>query len=163
MKKGSSSVIKWGLLAILGLVLIFGHNAALNVVCKIVAIGLILVAAAGIYDWFKTKSRDRDAMTTLLGSAVVGLIGIWMLCNTQLFIKIINVVIGLVVAVPSAVYLYRTYKGDRNMTTMIICAVGIVLGLVICFNNAATTWVVVAAGVGLLDVAITGFLAENKK
>ena len=161
MKK--SNLIKWGLLALLGLMLIFGHNWALDVICKIVAIGLILVAGAGLLDWWKTKSKDKNALANLAGYAVIAIIGIWILCNTQSFINLINKIIGLVIAVPSAVYFYRTFKGDKNTVTMGICAVGIVLGLIIFFSNAATTWAVIASGIGLLYLAITGFLADRKK
>ena len=43
-----------------------------------------------------------------------------------------------------------------------IAAVAVILGLVIATNNAATTWVVVLEGVGLLYAAVMGILTELK-
>ena len=50
---------------------------------------------------------------------------------------------------------------DRSIPVIGMGAVACVLGLIIACNNAATTWMTVAEGIGLLYAAVTGFLAER--
>ena len=59
--------------------------------------------------------------------------------------------------------LIRGWKHDRSPVTIIGAVLGIILGLMIAFNNAATTWVTIAEGLGLLYTAITGYLGERQQ
>ena len=160
MKSAKKHTVHWLILAALGIFLIVGHNLALNIVTKIIAVALILTAAGGVAGWWKTKSRKMEDIASLIGSAVFCLIGIWILLNTNAFITLINVVLGLLIAISSGLGLYRAWKTGFKLP-MILSAVGVVLGLIIACNNAATTWMTVAEGIGLLYAAVTGFLAER--
>lgn len=157
VKKGN---LHWLILAALGLFLIFGHNLALNIVVKIIAAALILIGAAGIWGWRKAKSRRNEDIASLVGCGVYLLIGLWIFLNTGAFITLINVVLGLLIAVSSALSLYRAWKiGLRAQA--ILSALGVALGVIIACNNAATTWMTVAEGVGLLYAGMTAYLSSR--
>ena len=60
MKNAKKHTVHWLILAALGIFLIIGHNLALNIVTKIIAVALILTAAGGVAGWWKTKSRKTE-------------------------------------------------------------------------------------------------------
>jgi len=154
--------LHWAILALLGLILIFGHSLAQNIICKIIAVALILTAASGVYSWWKEKSKAPEALAALLGSALFCLFGLWILFNTDRFISLINIVLGAVVILISLLSLYRSWK--LGMTPqLILSAVGLVLGIVIACYNAATSVPVILQGIGLVYTAIVGFLSEKRK
>ncbi len=160
MKKNT---INWIILGALGLFLIFGHNAAVNIICKVVAIGLLLAAAYGVFAWWKTKSKAPDGLARLAGSLAFCALGLWILFKTDSFVKFINVVIGLAIIIAGAFSLYHAWKSGGSKVSLILPALAIALGIIIACWNAATTWFVVGEGFGLLYTAITGFLGERKK
>ena len=65
-KKNIPSLIVMGLL---GLVLVVWPGATMTIVCRLAAIALLLVAAAGIYTWLKDKSTKPADLARLVGSA----------------------------------------------------------------------------------------------
>ena len=161
--KRNGNTLYWIVLAALGVFLIFGHNAALDIVCKVVAGALVLAAAAGIYDWWKTKSKSPDAIAKLLGSLIFCAIGLWTFFKTDSFVKLLNVVIGAVMIVSGALALYRGWKYGASRASMILSALAVLLGLFIACSNAATTGFVIAEGVALVYTAVPGLLAERAK
>ena len=160
MKKEKSSVLHWLVLAVLGLALIIGHNLAQDIIGKILAVGLILTAASGIYGWWKEKSKAPEALTGLLGNIVIFLIGLWILLNTQRFISLINVVIGAVIILVGLKNLYVGYKLGLKVN-MILAALAVILGVIVVFYNAATSLPVICQGVGLIYTAIVGYLGDR--
>lgn len=161
MKSAQKHTLHWLILAALGVFLIFGHNLALNIVVKIIGAALILAAAAGIIGWWKTRPHRKEDLAALTGNAVICLLGLWILLKTGTFITLINVVLGGIIILFSAVSLYRDWKIGRAKLPMILSGIGIVLGLIIACNNAATTWMTVSEGIGLIYTAVTGFMAER--
>lgn len=161
MKSAKKHTLHWLVLAALGVFLIIGHNLALNIVVKIIAAALIVIAAVGLYGWFKANSHDTKDIAGLLGMGVFFLVGVWILLNTDSFITLINVVLGLLIAVFSAFSLYHAWKLGLKVQA-VLAGIGVALGLIIACNNAATTWMTVAEGVGLLYAAVTGYLSERK-
>ncbi|MBQ9196290.1 MAG: hypothetical protein IJ157_03515 [Clostridia bacterium] len=162
MKKAKSGILHWLILAALGLALIIGHNLAQDIIGKILAVGLILSAASGIIGWCKTKSKSPDAMASLLGNILICLVGLWILFNTQRFISLINVVIGVVIILIGAQNLYRGYKLGLKLH-MILAVVAIILGIIVVFYNAATSLPVICQGVGLIYTAVVGYLGDRNK
>ena len=162
MKKQKSSILHWLVLAALGLALIIGHRLAQDIIGKILAIGLVLTAASGIYAWWKEKSKSPEALASLLGNGIICLLGLWILFNTQRFISLINVVIGAVIIFIGAQNLYRSYKLGLK-PHMALAALAIVLGLVVVFYNAATSLPVICQGIGLIYTAAVGYLGDRSR
>ena len=160
MYENDKSWLPWLVLALLGLFLIFGHNAALQIICKIIGVGLILLAVPGIINWWKEKSQAPEAIASLLANAVFCLLGLWILFSTQSFINLINIVLGLIIIVISLAMLYSAWK-LRHTSAIVMSAIGIVIGIIVACCNAATTLFAVAAGAGLIYTAITGYLSQK--
>ena len=160
MKKQKSSILRWLILAALGLALIIGHNLAQDIIGKILAAGLVLSALSGIIAWWKEKSKSPDALASLLGNILICLVGLWIFFNTQRFISIINVVIGVVIILIGAQNLYRGYKFGARLH-MILAAIAILLGIIVVFYNAATSLPVICQGIGLIYTAAVGYLGDR--
>lgn len=161
-KTSKSNLWHWLILAALGLALIIGNNLAQDIIGKILAVGLILTAGSGIYGWWKEKSKAPEAITSLLGNAVICLIGLWILLNTQRFISLINVVIGVVIIIIGIQNLYRGYKLGLKLH-MILAGLAIVLGIIVAFYKAATSLPVICQGIGLIYTAVVGYLGERNE
>ena len=159
-KKNIPSLLIMGLL---GLFLIFWPNASLNIAGKLAGIALMLVAAAGIYTWLKDKSKKPADLARLIGSAAAAIIGLWILFNTQAFEKFIPVVLGIAMIVFGATELYKAFKGGKNVVSMVLAGIAVVLGLVVACNPfASIKLTVICAGVALVYTAVTGVMSEMK-
>lgn len=162
MKNGKQRFIPWLVLAAIGVFLIIGHNLALDIMAKVLAVGLIVTALSGVFAWWKNKSKKSDAIAKLIGSVVLCVVGIWILANSHTFITVINVVLGAIMIISGVLNLYHGWKAGKDTVTMVLSVIGIVLGVIIALNNAATTWMTVAEGIGLIYSAVTGFISERK-
>ena len=161
MKSNKQKIIPWLILAALGIFLIIGHGLALDIMGKVLAVGLIVTAAVGVITFFRSKEKKSQDIAKFIGFAVLCVLGIWILLNTPTFITVINVVLGAIMILSGVLNLYHGWK-SKDKVTMILSLIGIVLGLIVALNNAATTWMTVAEGIGLIYSAITGFISEHK-
>ena len=160
-KTGAGSrLLYWIILGILGLIIIIGQQFIKEVLLRIIGIGLIAATALGVYSWWREGDRSPQRIALLIGLVAVFALGWWITINPALFDKVINVVIGLIVIIMGVQWLARGWKMDRSIPVIGMGAVACVLGLIIACNNAATTWVVVLEGVGLLYTAIIGIINE---
>ena len=162
-KTGSGSkLLYWVILGIVGVIIIIGQQFIKEVLFRIIGIGLIAATALGIYAWVKDRDRSPGAFAQLIGLIAVFALGLWITVNPTRFDTLINVAIGFVLIVIGVLWFIRAWKSDRSILNIAIAAVAVILGLVIATNNAATTWVVVLEGVGLLYAAVMGILTELK-
>ena len=122
----------------------------------------IIAAVSGILGWWKEKSRSKDAIISLLGSLALLGIGLWIITNPIAFDTFLNVIIGLVLIITGVIWLVRGWKQNKDMIMIVMGAIALILGLIIACSNAATSWVIVAEGIGLIYTAITGFIGEKK-
>lgn len=151
--------IYWIMLGVLGIFLIIAHNFALEIVCKVIGIGMIVSAAYGLADYYKY----RDNSKRLAGSIICLLAGIWIFGSTGQFITFINVFLGLILIISGAAGFYSKWTmGIRNATLIFSC-ITILFGIVIACNNAATSWVTIGAGIGLVYSAVTGYLGSRRE
>ncbi len=149
--------IFWIIMGALGIFLIIAHNAALGIVCKVIGVVMVLSGILGVIGYFREKNRPG-----LLGSVVTALIGLWIYGNTGQFITMINVLLGVILIVSGGVSLYNKWKwGIRDFSLALPC-IGIIIGIVIATSNAATSWITIAAGVGLLYSAVIGYTAGKR-
>lgn len=163
MKKANkANLITWLVLGILGLMLIVGKRVIKDALYIVMAVGLIIAAVSGILGWWKEKSRSKDAIINLLGSLALLGIGLWIITNPIAFDTFLNVIIGLVLIITGVIWLVRGLKQNKDMIMIVMGAIALILGLIIACSNAATSWVIVAEGIGLIYTAITGFIGEKK-
>ena len=163
MKNSKGNLLIWLVISLLGFFLIFGHNLAQDLICKVIAIGLLIAAVAGIALWWKDRESRKRNIAKLLGSVAFIVLGVWILSDTAAFLTFFNVAIGFVMIVSGAISVYQGWKEGKDKLAIIFGAAGIVLGLVIACNNAATTWVVILEGIGLVYTGVTGLLSERRR
>ena len=163
MKKANkANLITWLVLGILGLMLIVGKKVIKDALYIVMAVGLIIAAVSGILGWWKEKSCSKDAIISLLGSLALLGIGLWIITNPTAFDTFLNVIIGLVLMITGVMWLVRGWKANKDIIMIVMGAIALILGLIIACSNAATSWVIVAEGIGLIYTAITGFIGEKK-
>ena len=163
MKKANkANLITWLVLGILGFMLIVGKKVIKDALYIVMAVGLIIAAVSGILGWWKEKSRSKDAIISLLGSLALLGIGLWIITNPTAFDTFLNVIIGLVLMITGVIWLVRGWKANKDIIMIVMGAIALILGLIIACSNAATSWVIVAEGIGLIYTAITGFIGEKK-
>lgn len=151
----------WLIIGLLGVALIVGQRMFRHMVYMVIGVGMIVSALLGVVGWLTEDRQRAGGITRLLASAAVGLIGIWILSNPFRFERLLNVVIGLVPIVAGCMWFARGRQtGDK--LTMCIAVVAVILGLVLATSRAATTWMVLTAGFGLLFTAIMGFINEKR-
>ena len=161
-KANKANLITWLVLGILGLMLIVGKKVIKDALYIVMAVGLIIAAVSGILGWWKEKSRSKDAIISLLGSLALLGIGLWIITNPTAFDTFLNVIIGLVLMITGVMWLVRGCKANKDIIMIVMGAIALILGLIIACSNAATSWVIVAEGIGLIYTAITGFIGEKK-
>ena len=165
MAKGSinkGSALSWLLLGVIGVLLIVGRNFIKDVFYIVLAVGLILSAAAGIFGWWKEKSKKPAEIARLLGSALLVIVGIWILTHPGTFDAIVNVLIGAVLILAGGSWFVRGWSAERDLFPMVLGGVGVALGIVVICSKAATGWPIVLEGAGLIYTAVAGFLSERR-
>ena len=161
-KANKANLITWLILGILGLMLIVGKKVIKDALYIIMAVGLIIAAVSGILGWWKEKRRSKDDIISLLGSFALLGIGLWIITNPTAFDTFLNVIIGLVLMITGVLWLVRGWRQSKDMIMIVMGAIALILGLIIACSNAATSWVIVAEGIGLIYTAITGFIGEKR-
>ena len=90
------------------------------------------------------------------------LLGLWITVNPMRFDRLVNVVIGLVPVVVGIQWFMRGWKPIRSYPILASAVLAVIVGLVIMCNSAATTWVIVLGGIGLVYTAVIGIVGEMK-
>ena len=161
MKANAKNMLPWIIMGALGIFLIIGNQIAQDIFGKIFGAALLVAGIAGVIGWWRSKDKSLDATLQLVGSVVLGGVGLWALTKTEGFITFLNVALGLIIIAVGALNILRGWRSGRNVPTIVLGVLGVVLGLVIACNNAATTWVTIAGGIGLLYTAVTGLLGQR--
>ena len=159
--KNAGNLSRWVILGILGIFLVFYRHFALNIIYIVFAIGLMLAAAAGVYGWWQARKAGKDDVIGLVSSAVMFVVGLWILRNPNSFDRIINMIIGVVLIVSGANWLNTNSHETGNKLMSVLSIVAIIVGVIIATSHAATNWVATVCGFGLIYTAITGFIAEK--
>ena len=160
VNKGSA--LSWLILGVIGLLLILGRNIVKDVFYIVLAVGLILSAAAGVAGWWKTKSKKPSEIARLLGSVILIIVGIWILTHPSRFDAIVNILIGAVMILAGVSWLLRGRAAGRDMLTMCLSVVAVILGVIVICSRAATSWPIVLEGASLIYTAVAGFIADRR-
>ena len=156
------NIIHWLIIAALGVFLIMGRNVTVDIVTKVIAIGLILYAVSSVYSWWKEAHKTIGHHARMIGGVLFGLLGIWILFSAAKFLSFINVIVGGLIAVTSLSTLIKGFREESKLS-IALGGIGVVLGIVVVFTNGATTWLTVAEGIGLIYAAVTGIFSGRKE
>ncbi len=158
---GKGGKVSWLILGILGLLLIIGHNAFKDALYIVLGIGLIVAAAVGLYGWWKSR-KAGGSLTDGIISAVMLIVGIWIVSNPGRFDSLINRLIGIALIIVGALWIWQGIKPQKDTVTLILGVIAVLIGVFVATTHAATSFPVIAAGVAMIYAAVTGYITEKR-
>ena len=138
LKRIKADIIVSALICVaLGVVLLIWPAKTIDIFCKILAIGLIIMGVVDIVSYFMNKSIHPFAGALGL---IVFLVGIWVFIKPESVVSLIPIVIGVILCVHGIqdMKLAIETKGngyDKWWSMLIIAAISLVFG-VLCIVNA---------------------------
>ncbi len=150
------------LLGLLGIALIVFQTTAKHVVYAVIGIGLIAAALIGLIGWFQLGDRrNASHISQLLGSIVLGLMGLWILTHASGFDKLINWIIGIVLIVTGVQWLIRNRGPFRSKAVSVLAVISILIGVIVAIYQMGTSLPVIAQGISLIYSAAMGLIGER--
>ncbi len=147
----------------LGLFIAIGHNMALDIVCKVVGVLLLLSALGGLFHWWRNREDKSPAMYAhLFGTAVSAGLGIWCFFATHSFVTFLNVILGLGMILSSLSSLSMGVRGEKDFLSIILACISLVLGVFVLFTHAGTTLMTIMLGISLIFSGLTGLVATKR-
>ncbi len=138
MKKFRADMMLSALFSIvMGVILVAWPETTLDIICKAIAIILIVMGAAELVSYFWNKITY--SLSGILGLVVL-LIGIWIFVKPQSVLSLIPIVIGVILAVHGVQDLKVAFDTKRNGYTkwwsmLLMAIISLALGI-ICIVNA---------------------------
>lgn len=150
------------LLVILGLVLIIFRNAAPEIVLRILAVGLLVVGAAGIFQ----QVRDKEAKkTSRIGKGFVHalyiILGIAILVKTGFFAQFFKYVLGGIMIFFGVKDMVPAIKYRQGWLKLILSVLAIILGVCLLFVPAG--FLTLFSGLALIYSGVISIYNESKK
>ena len=161
-KTGGKKIPASALLVILGLVLIIFRNAAPETALRILAVGLIIVGAAGLFQAVRDKESKKSSR---FGKGFVHLIyiglGIAILVQTGFFTGFVKYVLGGITILFGLKDLIPAIKNKLGWLKIILSALAILLGVILIFVPMGS--LTLFAGLALIYCGIASFFSESRK
>ncbi|MBP5330541.1 MAG: DUF308 domain-containing protein [Lachnospiraceae bacterium] len=144
-----------------------------QMLARVLGVSLILFAVFGLGVFIFAKSRGITDFISLIGSAIVGIMGIIFTVNPDLLISVFNIVFGAIIIlvglanIHQAIFILRKVRKKWWISLLIaFLAVGLGVFIIInpfSFSNGLMIWI----GLGLIIEAVFGFFnlpgLRNKK
>lgn len=137
--KKREKVVTSLLMIIVGVLLIIWPNAALNVLCSIVGLALCIGGVVAVITYFVTRDKSFVLTMTMAVGVIVAFLGLWIFLNPSVLAALIPAIIGAfiiisgIINLSEAITIHRE-RGTGIVTTLIIAAITIVLGLIVFFR-----------------------------
>lgn len=121
----------------LGVVLLIWPDETIGMVCKVLAVGLVILGAVDLFSYFSNKLAHP--FSGILGLVVL-LVGVWIFLRPESVVSLIPIVIGVILAIHGIQDIKQALEVrkngyDRWWVMLIIAAVSLVLG-VLCIVKA---------------------------
>ena len=162
MKDRRGNLVTWLILGVLGVLLIAFRETIKDIFYIVMGVGLILAAVSSLVSWWKNRQYRKTDISSVLGSAVLLVIGIWIITNPARFDSLINWVIGIILIVTGLQWVIRGWNLGRDILMICIGVIPVILGIIVIASNAATGWPIIVEGIGLIYTAVSGFVGERK-
>lgn len=138
MKRIKADIILSALICVgLGAVLLIWPAETIDIFCKVLAVGLVIMGVVNLVSYFTNRSVHPFAGA--LGLIVV-LVGIWIFIRPESIVSLVPIVIGVILFVHGIQDLKLAFETKNNgyerwWSMMIIAAISLVFG-VLCIVNA---------------------------
>lgn len=138
MKRIKADIILSALICVgLGAVLLIWPEKTIDIFCKVLAVGLVIMGVMNLVSYFMNRSVHPFAGA--LGLIVV-LVGIWVFIRPESIVSLVPIVIGVILFVHGVQDLKLAFETKSNgyqkwWSMLIIAAISLVFG-VLCIVNA---------------------------
>lgn len=138
LKRIKADMILTALLCVvLGIVIFIWPAETIDIFCKVLAIGLMILGAVDLVSYFRNKGMH--SFSGILGLIVL-LVGIWIFLRPASVVSLIPIVIGVILTVHGIQDLKLAFETKENgyekwWTMLIIAAVSLIFGI-LCIVNA---------------------------
>lgn len=144
LNKMKSTLITMAVIyVVLGLVMLLIPVAVSDFICYIIGALFLVLGAAGILSYIKTRGSSFAGSFTLIISIIFAALGVYILCNPVSFASFIPTVVGIMLVVDSVTKFQSAFElkksGYNKWWEMLLVALIIVtLGFVLIFNPFKT-------------------------
>ena len=160
MKK--NTLISSALQTAMGLMLILWPHATLRTSVRLISLGALLLGAVGIYTFFSYRLRSTEAVLKLLGGIALAAAGLYGLMHTLRVERRLPLLLGAALMITAVYRAVLAARDKRDSTTLPVCALAFVIGLVIALNPFRSVRLFsVAAGLALLYNAFSGWWVKR--
>ena len=161
-KTGRKKIPASALLVILGLILVIFRNAVPETALRILAVGLLVVGAAGIFQ----AVRDKESKTSgRIGKgfvhALLIILGIAILAQTSFFAGFVKYVLGGITILFGLKDMVPAIKNKQGWLKIILSALAILLGIILIFVPMGS--LTLFAGLALIYCGIASIFGGSKK
>ena len=166
MKKFLKSPLAEGILFIIvGLILLFFPNGTLYLVCRIIGVALLVLAAYKIYIYASGKN-GRQPIDLIIGIALA-IFAIILLANPSFLTNFAPVLAGIVIAAGGIISLIRAFTmkqaGSQKVPGLVAAALTLGLGLLLLFQPQIITGIFVSVfGIALIAEGLSLILTGQK-
>lgn len=166
LKRIKADVILSALVCIaLGVVLLIWPSGTIDIFCKVLAIGLMVIGVMNIINYFVNRSAHPFA--GVLGGIVL-IVGVWVFVRPESIVSIIPIVIGVILCVHGIQDIKLALETKENgyekwWSMLLIAAVSFVFG-VICIVKAfgVVTLALQFIGIGLIYDGISDLWVASR-
>ncbi len=161
---GGNRIATLVLLAGLGLFMLFWPNTAIEIVVRIAGAVLVVLGGQYLYSWFRGDRRG-DMQPVIIG-AVIALAGLFLLLSPGAIVSILNIAAGIAlilygIATLNTAMAVKQSNSNQWITTAVIAAATLILGVICLFSHTATSLIVRGVGIALIINAVTQFMATR--
>lgn len=154
LKRWKADMIASALVCVvLGVVLLIWPGETIDIFCKVLAIGLIVMGIVNILNYFMNKSIHPFG--GVMGT-VVALVGVWIFVSPERIVSLVPIVIGVVLCIHGIQDMKLAFETKENgyekwWTMMMIAVISLVFGI-ICISKAfgMVTLALQFIGIGLI-------------
>lgn len=138
LKRIKADMILTALLCVvLGIVIFIWPAETIDIFCKVLAIGLVILGAVDLVSYFRNKGVH--SFSGILGLIIL-LVGFWIFLRPSSVVSLIPIVIGVILTVHGIQDLKLAFETKENgyekwWTMLIIAAVSLIFGI-LCIVNA---------------------------
>ncbi|MCR5715763.1 MAG: DUF308 domain-containing protein [Lachnospiraceae bacterium] len=123
---------------VLGIALLFWPATALTLLCRVIAIGLIIIGLSNMFTYVGARKTASSPYSGIIGIIAL-LIGIWMYTNPESVVSIIPIIIGVIMlfhGLRDIQYAFETRRNEGSFFGSILAGIiSCILGL-LCISHA---------------------------
>ncbi|MBO4636210.1 MAG: DUF308 domain-containing protein [Clostridiales bacterium] len=149
---------------LLGVAFIAWPKESSELLARITGVSLLLFSVFGLIVFLFAQSKGITDVLSLIGSVIVGVMGVMFIIKPEFLINVLNIVFGIVIILVGvanthqALFILRKVR-RKWWISLLVALLAIALGVFIIINPFSfTNGLMIWIGIGLIIEAVTGFI-----